>query len=41
MRIADLAPLIAAQREAISRQRSDLDRLDAELTDLVSRPADV
>jgi arsenate reductase len=30
----DLAPLIAAQREAISRQRSDLDRLDAELTDL-------
>jgi arsenate reductase len=30
----DLAPLIASQREAISRQRADLDRLDAELTDL-------
>ena len=30
----DLAPLIASQREAIARQRDDLDRLDAELTDL-------
>ncbi len=30
----DLAPFIAEQRSAISRQRSDLDRLDAELTDL-------
>jgi arsenate reductase len=30
----DLAPLIASQREAISRQRADLDRLGAELTDL-------
>lgn len=30
----DLAPLIASQREAIARQRADLDRLDAELTDL-------
>ncbi len=30
----DLVPLIAAQREAIERQRADLDRLDSELTDL-------
>ena len=30
----DLAPLIASQRDAIARQRDDLDRLDAELTDL-------
>ena len=30
----DLAPLIATQRSAIERQRSDLDRVDAELTDL-------
>jgi arsenate reductase len=30
----DLAPLIATQRAAIERQRSDLDRLDSELTDL-------
>src|SRR6202142_1202334 len=30
----DLAPLIAQQREAIERQRADLDRLDSELTDL-------
>ena len=30
----DLAPLIAEQRAAIRRQRDDLDRLDAELTDL-------
>jgi arsenate reductase len=30
----DLAPLIATQRAAAERQRSDLDRLDAELTDL-------
>jgi arsenate reductase len=30
----DLAPLIAAQRDAIAHQRTDLDRLDAELTDL-------
>jgi arsenate reductase (thioredoxin) len=30
----DLAPLIAQQRLAIIRQRDDLDRLDAELTDL-------
>jgi arsenate reductase len=30
----DLAPLIARQRAAITRQRDDLDRLDAELTDL-------
>jgi arsenate reductase len=30
----DLAPMIAAQREAIARQRDDLDRLDAELVDL-------
>jgi arsenate reductase len=30
----DLAPLIAGQREAIERQRADLDRVDAELTDL-------
>ena len=30
----DLMPLIASQREAIGRQRADLDRLDSELTDL-------
>ena len=30
----DLAPLVATQRAAIERQRSDLDRLDSELTDL-------
>ena len=30
----DLEPLIATQRTAIERQRSDLDRLDSELTDL-------
>jgi arsenate reductase len=30
----DLIPLIASQRAAIERQRTDLDRLDAELTDL-------
>ncbi|MEX1335283.1 MAG: MerR family transcriptional regulator, partial [Candidatus Limnocylindrales bacterium] len=30
----DLAPLIAAQRAALARQRDDLERLDAELTDL-------
>ena len=30
----DLAPLIAEQRAAVARQREDLDRLDAELTDL-------
>ena len=30
----DLAPLIAGQRSAIERQRADLDRVDAELTDL-------
>lgn len=30
----DLAPLIAEQRDAIARQRDDLDRLDTELTDL-------
>jgi arsenate reductase (thioredoxin) len=30
----DLAPLLAEQRAAIARQRDDLDRLDAELTDL-------
>jgi arsenate reductase len=30
----DLAPVIAGQRAAIERQRSDLDRLDSELTDL-------
>jgi arsenate reductase (thioredoxin) len=30
----DLAPLIAAQRAAIERQRADLDRLNTELTDL-------
>jgi arsenate reductase len=30
----DLAPLIATQRAAIERQRSDLDSVDAELTDL-------
>ncbi len=30
----DLAPLISGQRAAISRQRDDLARLDAELTDL-------
>ena len=30
----DLAPLLAQQREAIGRQRADLDRLEAELLDL-------
>jgi arsenate reductase len=30
----DLMPLISGQRTAIERQRADLDRLDAELTDL-------
>ena len=30
----DLAPLISGQRATIARQRDDLDRLDAELTDL-------
>ncbi|MGD0018988.1 MAG: MerR family transcriptional regulator [Candidatus Limnocylindrales bacterium] len=30
----DLVPLIATQRAAMERQRSDLDRLDSELTDL-------
>lgn len=30
----DLAPLLAEQRAAIGRQRTDLDRLDAELIDL-------
>jgi arsenate reductase len=30
----DLAPLIADQRQAIARQRDDLDRLDGELIDL-------
>jgi arsenate reductase len=30
----DLIPLISGQRAAIERQRADLDRLDAELTDL-------
>lgn len=30
----DLAPLIATQRAALARQRDDLERLDAELTDL-------
>ena len=30
----DLAPLLAEQRAAIERQRTDLDRLDAELIDL-------
>lgn len=30
----DLAPLIRAQREAVARQRDDLDRLDGELIDL-------
>ncbi len=30
----DLLPLISGQRAAIERQRADLDRLDAELTDL-------
>lgn len=30
----DLAPIIASQRAALARQRDDLDRLDAELTDL-------
>jgi arsenate reductase len=30
----DLAPVIAQQREAIGRQRDDLDRLEAELIDL-------
>ena len=33
-RALDLAPLIAEQRAAVVRQREDLDRLDAELTDL-------
>jgi arsenate reductase len=31
---ADLAPLLAGQRAAIARQRSDLDRLEGELLDL-------
>jgi arsenate reductase len=31
---ADLAPLLAEQREAIARQRADLDRLEGELVDL-------
>lgn len=31
---ADLAPLLAEQREAIARQRADLDRLEGELADL-------
>lgn len=31
---ADLAPLLAQQRDAIARQRSDLDRLEGELADL-------
>ncbi len=31
---ADLAPMLAAQRAAIARQRSDLDRLEGELLDL-------
>ncbi len=31
---ADLAPLIESQRTAIARQRTDLDRLESELTDL-------
>jgi arsenate reductase len=31
---ADLAPLLAEQRAAISRQREDLDRLESELLDL-------
>jgi arsenate reductase len=31
---ADLAPLLAGQRAAITRQRSDLDRLEGELLDL-------
>ena len=31
---ADLAPLIARQREAIGRQRADLDRVEGELADL-------
>jgi arsenate reductase len=30
----DLMPMIASQRQAIERQRADLDRLEAELTDL-------
>jgi len=30
----DLAPMLAAQREAIARQRGDLDRLEGELIDL-------
>jgi arsenate reductase len=37
----DLAPLIAAQRVAIARQRDDLDRLDDELVDLESTIAAV
>ncbi len=31
---ADLAPLLAQQRDAIARQRADLDRLEGELADL-------
>ena len=31
---ADLAPLLALQREAIGRQRADLDRVEGELADL-------
>ncbi len=31
---ADLAPVLAAQRAAIARQRTDLDRLEGELLDL-------
>jgi arsenate reductase len=31
---ADLAPLLAEQRDAIARQRADLDRLEGELLDL-------
>jgi arsenate reductase len=31
---SDLIPLISGQREAIERQRADLDRVEAELTDL-------
>ncbi|HSS35968.1 MAG TPA: MerR family transcriptional regulator [Patescibacteria group bacterium] len=37
----DLAPLIAAQRQAIASQRDDLDRLDGELIDLESTIAAV
>src|SRR6478609_2218449 len=32
----DLAPLLAGQRQAIERQRADLDRLEGELLDLES-----